>query len=327
MSGSEQDPAHAETAGAGRRLTEIVRTDSLGAWTDAIRDTFVALDIRPDESGRFTGTVRTRRLAHLMAADVLATSQTFDRTGRLTSRQPLDLMQIGMVVAGEGELIQDGRSCTLRPGDFALYESARPFTWHLRPDWHLRVFTWPRESIPLSDTRSQQLTARTVRADTAVGQLLSPLLAGLLTHDRDVSSGGAIRLADEIAELAITAALEESDPGDQDTRALEFRENILRYIDAHIDDAELTPQRIAQAFFVSPRTLHRLFARSGETVAATIRLRRLKACREAMLSPRHTHRPLTEIASRFGFTDLAVFSRAFKALYGVSPSRYRALNR
>ncbi|MEN0136160.1 MAG: AraC family transcriptional regulator, partial [Rhodococcus sp. (in: high G+C Gram-positive bacteria)] len=104
MSGNAPGPAHAETAGGGRRLTEIVRTDSLGAWTDAIRDTFVALDIRPDASGRFTGTVRTRRLAHLMAADVLATSQTFDRTGRLASRQPLDLMQIGMVVAGEGEL-------------------------------------------------------------------------------------------------------------------------------------------------------------------------------------------------------------------------------
>ncbi|WP_416984438.1 helix-turn-helix domain-containing protein [Streptomyces sp. T028] len=304
-----------------------MRTNSLGAWTDAIRDTFVALDIRPDDSGRFTGTVRTRRLAHLMAADVLATSQTFDRTGRLTSRQPLDLMQIGMVVAGEGELIQDGRTCTLKPGDFAIYESARPFTWQLRPDWHLRVFTWPRESIPLSETRSQELTARTVRADSAVGQLLSPLLSGLLIHDRDVSSGGAIRLADEIAELAITAALEESDPGDPDSRALEFRETILRYIDAHLDDAELTPQQIAQAFFISPRTLHRLFARFGETVAATIRLRRLRACREAMLSPQNAHWPLTDIASRFAFADLAVFSRAFKSRYGVSPSRYRELNR
>ncbi|GGN36248.1 AraC family transcriptional regulator [Streptomyces fuscichromogenes] len=324
---NEPGAAQPETADTGRRLTEIVRTTSLGTWTDAIRDTFVALDIKPAESAPFTGTVRTRRLAHLLAADVLATSQTFDRTGRLASRQPLDLMQIGMVVAGEGELVQDGRTCALRPGDFAIYESARPFTWHLRPEWHLRVFTWPRESIPLSETRSQQLTARTVRADSAVGQLISPLLSGILTHERDVSSGGAIRLADEIAELAITAALEEGDPGDPDSRAQEFRETILRYIDAHIDDADLTPQQIAQAFFISPRTLHRLFARFGETVATTIRLRRLQACRQAMLSPQNAHQPLTDIASRFGFADLAVFSRAFKAMYGVSPSRYRELNR
>jgi len=112
----------------------------------------VALDITPGESARFTGTVSTRRLAHLMAADVLATSQTFDRTARPTTRRPLDLMQIGRVVVGEGELVQDGRTCTLRPGDFAIYESARPFTWRLRPDRHLRVFTWPRESIPLTFT-------------------------------------------------------------------------------------------------------------------------------------------------------------------------------
>jgi hypothetical protein len=199
----------------------------LGTWIDVIRDTFVALDITPAESGPFSGTVRTRQFAHLMAADVLATSQTLDRTPRLASRAPLDLLQIGMVVSGDGQLIQDGRACTLRPGDFALYESARPFTWSLRPDWHLQVFTWPRDSVPLSETRSQRLTARTVHADSALGQLLSPMLSGLLAS-REVSAGGAIRLADEIAELAITAALEEMEPGDAGSRDRDLYTGMLR---------------------------------------------------------------------------------------------------
>jgi AraC-like DNA-binding protein len=292
-----------------------------------IRDTFVALDITPAESGPFSGTVRTRPFAHLMAADVLATSQTFDRSPRLTSRAPLDLLQIGMVVSGEGQLIQDGRACALRPGDFALYESARPFTWSLRPDWHLQVFTWPRDAVPLSETRSQRLTARTVHADSAMGQLLSPMLSGLLAANREVSAGGAIRLADEIAELAITAALEEMEPGDADSRDRDLYTGMLRYIEAHVDDPDLSPSQVAQAFFVSPRTLHRLFARFGETVATTIRTRRLEACRQAMLSPHCSHRSLTDIATQFGFTDLAVFSKAFTAMYRVNPSRYREMNK
>jgi len=31
------------------------------------------------------------------------------------------------------------------------------------------------------------------------------------------------------------------------------------------------------------------------------------------------------IARRFGFTDAAVFSRAFRAAYGTTPTGYRAL--
>lgn len=321
-------PPTSPATGTGRQhRTEVVRTTALDTWIDVIRDTFVALDITPAEPGPFTGSVRTRRFAHLMAADVLAIPQTFDRTQRLAARQPLDLLQIGMVVSGEGQLIQDGRACVLRPGDFALYESARPFTWSLRPDWHLRVFTWPRESIPLSEDRSQRLTALTVRADSAMGQLLSPMLSGLLVADQEVSPGGAIRLADEIAQLAITAALEESQPDEPDSRERKLHASVLQYIDAHIDDPDLTPQQIAEAFFVSTRTLHRLFARFGETVATTIRVRRLESCRQAMLLPHNAHLSLTDIAARYGFTDLAVFSRAFTAMYKTSPSRYRELHK
>jgi AraC-like DNA-binding protein len=42
-----------------------------------------------------------------------------------------------------------------------------------------------------------------------------------------------------------------------------------------------------------------------------------------MLSSASRGRSLTEIASRYGFMDPAVFSRAFAAQYGARPSRYR----
>nr|WP_240319670.1 helix-turn-helix domain-containing protein [Rhodococcus jostii] len=305
----------------------MVRTTTLGTWIDTIRDTFVALDINPAEPAHFTGAVHTRHFAHLMAADVTATSQSFRRTARLTNRHPLDLMQIGMVVAGEGQLIQDGRTCILGPGDFALYETSRPFTWNLHPEWHLRVFTWPRLSVSLTETQSQQLTARTVKSTSPVGQLLSPMLSNLLASDGEVSSGGAIGLAGGLADLAITAAQEECQPEDPDASTRELYANMVRYIGQHLDDADLSPSGIARAFFVSTRTVHRLFARFDATAAATIREHRLEACRQAMVVPRNTPRSLTDIAAQFGFVDLSVFSRAFTATYGISPSRYREQHR
>ncbi|WP_009476572.1 helix-turn-helix domain-containing protein [Rhodococcus sp. JVH1] len=302
---------------------EVVRTTALGTWIDTIRDTFVALDIAAEPT-YFTGAVHTRHFAHLMAADVTATSQSFRRTARLTNDHPLELIQIGIVVAGEGQLIQDGRTCTLGPGDFALYESSRPFTWNLRPDWHLRVFTWPRASVSLTESQSQELTARTVRSTSPVGQMLSPMLSSLLVAGGTVSSGGAIGLAGGLADLAITAAREECcQPEDPDAGVRDLYVSMVRYIGQHLDDPDLSPSGIAQAFFVSTRTVHRVFARFDATAAATIREHRLEACRQAMVAPRNTPRSLTDIATQFGFVDLSVFSRAFTATYGISPSRYR----
>jgi AraC-like DNA-binding protein len=49
--------------------------------------------------------------------------------------------------------------------------------------------------------------------------------------------------------------------------------------------------------------------------------RRLEFARERI----HRHRPLVEIACDAGFADQAHFTRAFKAAFGLTPARYRAL--
>ncbi|ELB86669.1 transcriptional regulator [Rhodococcus wratislaviensis IFP 2016] len=46
-----------------------------------------------------------------------------------------------------------------------------------------------------------------------------------------------------------------------------------------------------------------------------------------MVAPRNTPRSLTDIATQFGFVELSVFSRAFTATHGISPSRHREQHR
>ncbi|WP_329416158.1 helix-turn-helix domain-containing protein [Nocardia vinacea] len=304
---------------------ETVTTDCLSTWIDAIRDNFVALNITPADPANFRGSLSTRQLAHLMVAEMAAMPQVFDRTARLASRQSLDLFQIGMVVSGEAQLTQDGRTCVLGPGDFAVYESSRPFTWSVRQEWRGRVYTWPKRTVSLGNSESQMLTARTVRRDSPFGRLLTPTLASLLKSDSQFSSTGAVRLADHVVELAITAALEEANIEESYSEPAGLFSRVLQYIELNLDDPELGPHSIALAFFVSTRTLHRLFAKHGDTVTSRIRARRLEACRQAITSS--TNQTLTDIANQFGFMDLPGFSRAFASAYGVSPSRYRSLRR
>ncbi|MFI5571895.1 helix-turn-helix domain-containing protein [Streptomyces sp. NPDC051740] len=75
---------------------------------------------------------------------------------------------------------------------------------------------------------------------------------------------------------------------------------------------------------MSVRTLHQLFRDEPESVAATLRHRRLEHCHADLTDPRLRHRTISETALRWGFQRPADFSRAFRRAYGVSPSEARA---
>jgi AraC-like DNA-binding protein len=64
-------------------------------------------------------------------------------------------------------------------------------------------------------------------------------------------------------------------------------------------------------------------AGSGLTAAAWIKNRRLEACRRALVAPGSQTVPINEIASRFGFSNQAFFSREFSRQYGESPRQHR----
>lgn len=168
---------------------------------------------------------------------------------------------------GAGHVVQDGRICSLGPGDFAIYESSRPFTWTLTGDWRLLVYTWPREMVPLLDSDSQRLTARALSAESGVARLLSPMLTGLVQLENELSPTRSARLADEFAELTITAASETAGLADVDATSSEQFQTVRKYIEERLDEADLNSQSIADAFFISTRTLHRIFAKQGTTVA------------------------------------------------------------
>ncbi|HVL82914.1 MAG TPA: hypothetical protein VM367_01270, partial [Pseudonocardia sp.] len=127
----------------------IGSTDRLDVWRDLIREHFVALDIDADRDATFAGAVRSTELGHLKVASVDSRTQGCHRTPGLARRDSQVYLQVGLVARGEAVLRQDGREAALRPGDFAIYETDRPFFWGLRGDWRLFVYTWPRASVAL----------------------------------------------------------------------------------------------------------------------------------------------------------------------------------
>ncbi len=300
----------------------VERADSLRGWSDVIRQRFVALQIAPHKS-LDRGAIQTRRVGPMQAAAVSSEPQTFTRTKRQTATPgEHELLAVGMVESGTGYLEQDGRVCEVSDGAFAVYETARPFTWTMTGDWTLCVYTWPRGSIALPEARTTDLTARPISRATGLGRFLGPMLGELIRCDAGLSPQAALKLSDEVAEMSLIAAGDRQPEDCLGANPGKVRE-IQTFIEQNLCDAALSPAAIAQEFYISTRSLHRLFAQAGLTVSAWIKHRRLEACRRVNRDHATRSLPISDIAARYGFTNQAFFSREFSAQYRLSPSKYR----
>jgi AraC family L-rhamnose operon regulatory protein RhaS len=96
---------------------------------------------------------------------------------------------------------------------------------------------------------------------------------------------------------------------------------VLQFCDEHFCESLSVPQ-LAAMMFLSPGRFSEVFTREVGMPPATY-LRRLRLERAQTLL-RTTSLSATEIAHRSGFSDLAQLSRAFRAVFGTTPSAYRA---
>ena len=96
---------------------------------------------------------------------------------------------------------------------------------------------------------------------------------------------------------------------------------VMDYIDEHLGE-DLDLETIAGVAAFSKYHFHRVFSSAvGEPLGSYIQ--RLRLERAAGLVAEHTDRPITEIAYDLGFSSPAVFSRAFRDCFGMSPRSWR----
>ena len=103
-------------------------------------------------------------------------------------------------------------------------------------------------------------------------------------------------------------------------RAWEAIQKSVDEIEEHIQE-HLDITTLADRAGLSPFYFQRLFTELiGRPVQEYIKLRRLAHAAEALTDPQQR---VMDIAYRFGFSDPANFTRAFKNAYYITPEAYR----
>jgi len=296
-------------------------------WQDAVCDTFVELDCQARAETPFFGEITTADCDGLHFSTVRANSQIVRRTRTRIHRAREEVMLISLQVRGAGIVAQDGREARLKPGDFACYDSTRPYTLNFDESFEQLVLHMPREAMMRRIGRTELWTARRIEAASPVGSLVLPFVQRTASIVSDVAPATASRLSETCLSL-VTAALGErlgeiGVGGTSARTALIFRAKAV--IESNLHDHALNTEKVADLVGISPRYLQDLFHAEGTTVSDWIWKRRLEKSRRDLADPLRASDSIAQIALACGFADFGHFSRRYKEAFGASPREDRAM--
>ena len=309
---------------------EVAQRERFAYWRDMICDVFVQLDCERIGDDRFFGTLVNRRLGPLQVTEVGSGPQHVVRSRTQIAKGREDDFLVSLQVVGEGHVLQDGRTARLRPGDFALYDSTRPYELHFEGALKQLVFQMPRALLRERLGAPERLTAVRVPGGVGTGALASGFLRTFADQIDSLPSDVSDRVVTNAVDMLATGlwSVREMAPGGGQTTAPSGRSAMLAsvkaFIASHMHDPDMSVAAVAAAHRISPRYLRILFEAEGTTPGRWLWNCRFERARADLADPMQAGRSISEIAFGWGFNELSHFSRGFRARYGQSPRAFRA---
>lgn len=302
----------------------------LAFWTDLVCNTYVQLDCDAAAgAATIEGDISAAELATLQLSTVTATAQVVRRTPAKIAHASEDYFLVSIQTQGEGVILQDGRAALLAPGDFALYDSTRPYELRFDGPFQQYVLRLPGPTLrtALRDTRS--LTASAVCGQRGAGHLMIGMIQTLAADVGTLAPESAAAVAESVTQILIAglSGLPAARQPPLSNLTAYYREQIKATARARLCDPHLTVVEIAAQLRVSPSTMHRAWAGEPCSIAEWIWSQRLDAARRDLCDPSLAARSVSEIAFSWGFNDAAHFSRAFRARFSCSARELRAAGR
>ncbi|HSU21840.1 helix-turn-helix domain-containing protein [Comamonadaceae bacterium OTU4NAUVB1] len=286
-------------------------------WSDVVCSHFIPAASTVPCRDDFDARLEVRPLGSLTLARMSSPAHAWERTPYHLRTGPNDDFMLSLVVEGHGRLSQGGRQMVQRPGDIALYDAARPFTYDLQPDAFL-MLRIPRRRLLALVPEAERLTAVPLSEGSPVATLLAGVMREAAVMEFSGHEGAQGPLANSLLDMLAVVLQMRQDGASVPRSAHEaLFQRACAHIDAHLDDCELDVARIAASQHVSARTLTRVFACHGTTPMQWLWKRRLEASHRALTEGRVQQ--VTQAAFQCGFSDLSHFCRVFKKAYGTTP--------
>lgn len=240
------------------------------------------------------------------------------------SKSPENSLYANYVITGRLVVMQNDVTVTAEKGDLVLYDSTLPVK-------HLKLGDVPFEDLAFCIPKDRIGRPGKTFDNFLVSKIdiIPPLASCFAFLSQNISSAQLEEL--EALGSACAALLPISAGRSTESRhdGLEDSSNhyaraLIRFIDAHIADGDLSPTAAADNLGISVRYVHKQFAMLGTTFSSYVTSRRLDRISHDLISGVGAHPPISVLAYRWGFKDLSTFIRSFKRKFGCSPREYRS---
>ncbi|CAH0142176.1 Transcriptional activator FeaR [Pseudomonas sp. Bi70] len=226
--------------------------------------------------------------------------------------------------SGCSRISHNGSTLQLTPGDLILMDSVgaceiTPQGLIEHTSLHL-----PREQVLRCFNNERQLFGK-VSSRNISGRMLRILVDELCSSEENTSSSEQEALLSTFTNLLRTALMQggmEAEVADS-VAGNSLRLQAQRLIEESLSQPNLTPVNLANRLQISLRQLYRLFEEQDDSVCRYIQRTRLQRSASDLANPNMRRESITSIAYKWGFTDSAHFSRAFKKQFEQSPKDYR----
>lgn len=305
------------------RTADTRKSDRFDYWRSTLSSVILPLDAAAPHP-EFRGELRWADAGAALLIDAVADPHRIERTQRLIDQSASGYYKMCVQLVGRSVLTQGSRTAKLEPGDFAIYDTDRPYSLDLDTAHHMLVVMFPKTLIRLLPSQVDPLLACRIPGHQTMGALVFAFLSQLALQFDHLTNVDGVRLGENIADLLTSVLLEQLSGQAVANRGRTLWLQVTTYIERHLRDPHLSPEVVASAHGYATRSLQKLFQDNGVTIAGWIRDRRLEQCRRTLRDPAWGDIPVGMVGSRWGFENASHFSRAFKAAYGVSPRAYRA---
>ncbi|MFB8236966.1 helix-turn-helix domain-containing protein [Kitasatospora purpeofusca] len=307
----------------------VPAADRFEWFREAVATEVMPLSISTDHAADFHADIAGVELGPVRMASFAYSPIVARRSAAHVRQGDPEDYQLTLVSGGSFRLSHMGRD-ELIAGDMVLADTSRPMaTECVRAGGPVRalVLQVPRSAVPLRPDRVDRLLARRIPARRGSGAILSGFLntlVGQAPHCAEDELAGLGPVLLDLVGACLAHQLGALDEAPAEVRARLTLERVLAFIEHNLGDPDLTPRLIAERHHLSLRALYALFEDRPESVAATVRRRRLERSYADLARRDPGDRSVRAVAARWGFSSHAAFSRAFRERYGITPREHRA---
>ena len=316
--GAEATPAANAVVPHTFGTAHLPREHQFDAWTQWFNPLFDVT--RRDAQSEFVAESKVWRLGGVTISKTCGPAVRSERRMSNIRREPVDHWVVTICNAGPTRFLAhtDEIQAPLRV----------PFVWSMgmpslceRPEIDRVQVLLPRDGFQHLAQRLDDACGSAL--DTPLGRLLADYLVGLERLLPHVAEGDLPRVTNAIGAM-IDAAIDPSSKryaAVRDHIALGRLEQARRMIAAHIRSPALDADWLSGALGLSRSNLYRLFAPLGGVEHYISERRLIEAHR--LLTDGSNRKTISAISVDLCFSDMSTFGRAFKRMFGYTPSDAR----